>query len=203
MVELSSVYRLSEKQFGGFRVATRDRLPDPFGLLRAEWLPREPIEFKYDMGGKIYDVIATTYGILLLLNDRVLNVLRDEGVTGWTTYPVTVTDKKEVQIEGYHGFAVTGRCGCLDDTRRQLIWKPPHRADLPAYQVWKGLYFDEETWDGSDIFCPMGTGDIPPRKCAMLLVVERVKHALEKARVTNARFGPVSEFETRKLSSTE
>lgn len=47
-------------------------------------------------------------------SDRVIDLLRDEGFTGWDTFPVEVYLKDGSRLLGYQGLIVTGKCGALD-----------------------------------------------------------------------------------------
>jgi hypothetical protein len=37
--------------------------------------------------------------------------LEENQFTGWKIYPIKLFDKKENEVEGYHGLSVTGICG--------------------------------------------------------------------------------------------
>lgn len=140
-------------------------------------------------GSTAYDLISTAMPPLLLVSDKVIAVLR--GFSGWTTYPVQVHGKKGELIPGYHGLAVTGRCGPFDYTKSTpRICEPPVPQGRRA-RIWFGLCFDEKTWDGKDIFVPEGT--------RMKVVVEAVKEALEKAKITNIRFESLAECQNQNV----
>jgi hypothetical protein len=160
-----------------FQVALRDPEWDdilgPYKLWRAETLPTKPVIFEHDLGREPMDLIRTGHGdMLFLLADRVIELLRKGAVTGWTTYAVEVYGKRGVQIPGYQGFAVTGRCGGAVDTKTQEDGKPVY-------------YLDPNTWDGSDIFL---MGD--ERDC---YVTARARDLLKTAEVRNIRWKPVWE----------
>jgi hypothetical protein len=71
-----------------------------------------------------------------------------------------VYDRDGAEIPGYQGLIVTGRCG---STRANRV-----------------LPLDLQSWDGSDVFVREGTGEV--------YVTERVRNALEDARITNVAF---------------
>jgi hypothetical protein len=54
--------------------------------------------------------------------------------------------------------------------------------------VWKGLFFDPESWDGSDFF-------MPAERVGYVFVVEAVKRAFERAKIRNVEFKPLDQFE--------
>lgn len=51
------------------------------------------------------------------------------------------------------------------------------------------MNFDPDSWDGSDISIPPGTG--------FMMMVGRAKRAIEKAQLTNAVFHPATETENQ------
>lgn len=64
---------------------------------------------------------------------------------------------------GYHGLIFRGRCGPIDHSKSEEVMRQMPARTVPFL---KGLYFDPETWDGSDIFMPslenwrLITGDV-------------------------------------------
>jgi hypothetical protein len=131
------------------------------------------------------DIIHTTFAAPVLVSDRVLGILKLGEFTGWDTYPVKVFGKEGVPMPGYSGLAVRGRCGPID---RGLSKKIDKIYPGGVFPVWRGMYFDAATWDGSDVFMPAGNG-------GWIFVVEAVKRAFDKAKVKNVRFTPLDEVE--------
>lgn len=171
--------------YGALYVRPRTPIVDDLTLMKAEALPSEPVVFEYSGGGKPRDVIETEYPILELFSDRIVDVLQNKGFRGWTTYPVIIYGKKGELVEGYHGFAVTGRCGPIDNSlSRQIVVPPPVPQGQPG-PGWQGLYFDPDSWDDSDIFTPQG---------GWVFVVEAVRKALKRARVKNLYFRSLTEI---------
>jgi hypothetical protein len=93
-------------------------------------------------------------------------------------------------VEDYKLLVVTGRAGGIQNDRSSKLWKMPPPGGNP-YEAWKGIYFDENSWDGSDMFCLGET--------AHIVVVERLKQALTREGVTNIEFVPLADVE--RLSS--
>lgn len=163
-----------------------ERIPDGYALYGGEVRPDRPLIFDFKKGASgstAYDFVGTTLPPLKLISDRVVEVLRS--FSGWSTYPVEVYGKKGERIPGYHGLSITGRCGPIDDSRSQPRIRPPASPAGRATREWIGLYFDPATWDGSDLFLPRGSGGT--------FVTEAVKTALERARITNVQFTPLTE----------
>lgn len=193
-LECSQAFDLGEGYEGlgpggrALRVRSRELLHNSSEIARAEEKVSEPIEFVRDEGRKPHDLIGTSYGRPLLVSERFLDVLREHGFTGWTTFPIRVFLDRGSELEGYHGFAVTGRCGPIDDSLSEEVILPPPAPGGRARAGLRGLCFPPESWDGSDIFTSEAGG-------AAIFVVERVKQALEEAGVTNVAFERLSEIE--------
>lgn len=182
----SSIYHLTST--GSDRPFRADvDLPDEFAVTRAEMIPPKPVRARWAMGSKKPgDVIWTTYySVPLLVSERVIRMLRDEGFKGWRTYEVDLRGNDDAPILGYYGLAVHGRCGPIDNAKSVQV---PKQYPGGVFPVWKGLYFDPTTWDGSDIFMPEG------RKGSKF-VAEGVKQAFEKAKVKNVLFTALDEVE--------
>lgn len=154
-------------------------------LSRGELMPDQPIRFTAAMGGQPAPILWTRFPPLVCIHQRVVEVLSEHNFTGRATYPVDVYGRKGEPIPDYHGFAVTGRGGKRDISRSKLITKPPPVEGGQPYQVYLGLYFHPEQWDGSDIF-------LVDNSC---VVCETVVKAFKRAKISNVRFTPLPEDE--------
>ena len=85
------------------------------------------------------------------LGTEMVSSLQEAGISGWSTYPVELFGKQGEPLGTYHGLIVHGRCGAVDKSRSVRTTK-----EFPGgvFPIWRGLYFDEDSWDGSDIFMP-------------------------------------------------
>lgn len=142
-----------------------------------------PIIFKHEYGKRLDDIIKTGYSSLHLISNRFKQVLEEGHFTGWKTFPVKVLNKKGIEIEGYHGLSVTGRCGPVDWDKSQIIQKP-FLKDGPLARYYKGFYVDH--WDGSDFFIP--------EEYYTICVTKRVAETLVKAKLTNIQLVNFAEF---------
>ncbi len=160
---------------------------EAFALTRAELHPTHPITIKWTMGRAkpAEQVMWTTYSAPIIIADSVVHLLRSHGFTGWSLYEVSVHDKQGQLVPGYHGLAVTGRCGDIDWAKGVEV---PRILPAGIFPVWKGLFFDPESWDGSDFF-------MPAQSVGYVLVVEEVKKAFERAKIKNVSFTPLDQFE--------
>jgi Immunity protein family (Imm11) len=186
-----SRFHLMEEGFerGALRVRSRSELPaDAIHLTRAEAEVVEPIIFDWDEGQRRYDLVGTTWAVLDIVSDRFAALLRERGLTGWRTYPVAICGKDGEAVSGYHGLAVTGRCGPIEWERSERVILPPSVPKGRTRAGWRGLYFTPESWDGSDLFVPADGG-------GYVIVTDAVKNASEDRRLTNVTFTRLTEFE--------
>lgn len=134
-------------------------------------------------------VIWTRLVSPFLVTESFARQLEDEGLSGWDTYAVEVSGKDGSTIPGYRGFVITGRCGPVDDRRSIQV---PKVYPAGTFPVWKGVFFHEESWDGSDFFMPEGSS-------GWMFAVERVVDAFRRAKIRNVEFTPLAEVERMRL----
>lgn len=148
---------------------------------------RRPLQFDVAQGIRASDFLWTQLINPVCISERVVCILRNNEVSGWATYPVEVFDKEGNLLSEYHGLAVTGAVCEADFSRSTVVTKPPPTPRGKSYKVYRGLHFNEEDWDGSDMFWVGG----------VRVVVERVKELLEQEMVENVRFTPLPDWEVR------
>jgi hypothetical protein len=160
---------------------------DAFAVTRAE-ISVDSVEVRWSMGASAPgDIVRTTIAAPMIVSDRVVTILRV--FSGWITYPVKLIGKNGSQLPGYHGLAITGRCGPIDNARAIKFDKI-----MPGgiYPWWRGLYFDPMTWDGTDLFMPID-------RVGWIFVVERVRRALERANVGDLVFTSLDDIERMQI----
>jgi hypothetical protein len=143
------------------------------------------------MGGhKPSDIVRATTAAPVIISDRVRRLLSEKEFSGWKTYPIEVSGKEGVTLPGYHGLAVHGRCGPIENAR-----SVPFEKSMPGgtFTWFQGLYFDPATWDGSDIFMPMD-------RVGWIFVVEGVKNAFVASKVKNVVLTRLSDVERMTVS---
>jgi hypothetical protein len=64
-----------------------------------------------------------------------------------------------------------------------------------VFPWWRGYYFDEESWDGSDIF-------MPTERSLVFFVVDRVRRALNRAKVRNIDLVALDQMERIPIPNT-
>lgn len=120
----------------------------------------------------------------VLFSSRVVDALQKHEVTGWKAKNVRLVGKSGEEIEGYSLLVVVGRCGQVQYERSERVSKSYPAGEFPAL---KGLYFDESSWDGSDVFmCESGQKSI--------FVTKRAKDAIETV-ARKAEFPSLADWE--------
>lgn len=153
---------------------------------RGEQSSERRVLVRQDLGRKPFDFIWVS--LAPIIHQRVIEVLRLCGATGWSTYPVEIVDKADGPVREYHGLSVTGRCQSmfLDAEHSELVYVECPMALAPKY---RGLYITKDSWDGADLFT------CADKQTDFIVVTEKVRTAFAKAKVTNVRFQPTSEVE--------
>lgn len=186
-MEFDKIYSLNNAfKRGALHVESNQKL-DKKRIFKGQETVDQQLKFKYHSGSHPQDLIGTTNAWIKLISNKVVKVLNQHGFKGWSTIPALVYSKQQEQIDGYHVLRVHGRCGPIDDSKSREVVIPPKSPKGKPRKGLMGLYFDQESWDGSDIFSPEGTG--------FVFVTEKVKLALEEAEVSNLIFKAITEIE--------
>lgn len=147
---------------------------DGFAVVRGELEVHEPATVRWVSGRrKPQDFVWTSIVAPIVASDKVLKALGAISATGWVSYPVDLRGADDEPISAYSGIAVLGRCGPIQ-VERCLPVKKQYPGGI--FSVNQGYFFDERSWDGSDLF-------VPADGSATVFVVERVMHALAKAKI--------------------
>jgi hypothetical protein len=171
---------------GAMHVAPLRDIPDPFGVFRGECPCPPGLRFQRVKGSRPVDLVGTTLPPLTLLSGRTFEALSTSGMTGWEAHPVPVELSAGGDALDYSLLIVRGRSGPVDNSLS-------HRAVLPApvggrtMSGWKGLFFNDSSWDGTDLFTPRDSG--------YLCVTQRVKKLFEAKGFTNMRFDSLAAVE--------
>jgi hypothetical protein len=158
---------------------------------RGEGQPADIVPVPWAMGRATpSDVAWTTCGHPMIVSARVIRTLQEHRVTGWSTYPVVVSDRHGDVVEGYAGLAITGRCDPIDIARSSVVVREYPAGWFPKF---RGRFLELDSWDGSDLFMerPDARGDLTLLRYA----TARVVRVLERAKVRPLRFTRLSELE--------
>jgi hypothetical protein len=120
-------------------------------LLAGETRSINPIVIRRSEGNRLADIVWTGHPGIVLISRRLKEAFESRHLSGWSTYAVNLETQGPTQRD-YFGLVITGRCGPPDYSRSERV----RRDDMPG-RFFRGLYFGEESWDGSDFFLPRGT----------------------------------------------
>ncbi len=148
---------------------------------------QEPVQFDAAQGLKATDFLWTQLVTPVCVSEKVVRILKESGISGWSVYPVEVFDHEGKSHANYHGLAIAGAACEADYNRSTVIAKPPPTPRGRSYDVYRGLFFDEDKWDGSDMFWVGG----------VRVVVKKVKEVFEQSGIKNVCFTPLIEREVR------
>lgn len=135
-----------------------------------------PVTFKQEYGKNLRDILGTGWPKLYLISDKLKAVLESNELTGWKTFPIKLYDKKGNEINGYHGFSMTGHCSRINYGKSEIIEKRLV-PNGPVCKFYKGIVIDN--WDGSDFFTPDETYHT--------FITKRAAEILKKNKITNMR----------------
>jgi hypothetical protein len=132
---------------------------------------------------KVGDFVWTWYSDCLI-TEKVLNLFREAGITGFTVKPVEIKPKTEkghllTKSRVLWELVVTGKGGDADPRSGiRLVYTCPHCGMIRYSSFQDGIIVDEQTWDGSDFFTVTGY----PK---FILVTERAKDLIVEHGLTN------------------
>ena len=145
-----------------------------------------PIKFRQVYGKKLQDILDTGWPSLFLISEKMKAVLENNNLTGWKSYDIKVFDMLGLEIKGYFGFSVTGRCGPIDYSKSEIIEK--RLVDKgPLVKYYRGLHVGLNEWDGSDFFLP--------EKYFGVIITQKAAETIKKSNLTNIRLENIAEIE--------
>ena len=199
-------FQVGNSSLDTFRNGERIKLFDRDILLRGDINKLKlPIIWYHEHGSKLGDVLNTGSVSLYLISDKFRNILVENKITGWKTFPVIVYDKKDEEVPGYHGFSITGKSDPIDWSKSEIVtthqnydylvkntdamravypdWNPPPPIDFKRR---KGLHPGLDGWDGSDMFIP--------KNSRYIIVTDKVYNALAKSKLTHLELENSNEY---------
>lgn len=145
-----------------------------------------PLVFKYYSGKKLKDILDTGTISLYLISDNLKRILEKHKLTGWETYPVKIYDKNDVEIKGYHGFSITGRCGSINYDKSEILEKNSV-PNGPISKYYKGIYIGLDEWDNADFFISKGAFNT--------IMTKKAADILKEHKISNIKFENLAEME--------
>ncbi len=179
-----------------YRGSADARSEELVAFSRAERKESKAVRVKWFMGKSApSDVIWTGNAHPIFVSPRVVEILTREEFTGWDTYKARVYAKDGKLAKGYCGLAIAGRCDTPDLSRSKVVMK---RYPAKLSPVFRGTFFDPESWDGSDFF--VERPDAKGHSTMCRYVTGRVMRALKRAKVRNLAYTRLSQ-EVRDVSN--
>jgi hypothetical protein len=195
-MKIEDIYKLGEGfGRGAVRVRTSPEWQLPvrdfdIAVARGERRPETALRLEQYEGTKWFDFVGTQRAALRLVSERLLRAFEQAGLRGWEGLPIQLLDRSGKMVDGYRLLVIVGRCGPIDNARSVQVDKIV-AGNKSVAKVWQGLYFDEKTWDGSDLFSPGDT--------ALMFATSAVKQTLEREKATNISVGSLVDFERPSL----
>lgn len=171
---------------GSMRVDPCNLGIDYVSLFLGDYLPSSVVEYRQSSKACRHDdLIGSSDAVSRIMSERTIDALDASGCTGWRKYEIKLEDADGRSIQGYSGIQIVGRSGPIDPSRaRNGVIRMEGGVEYPSRL---GLYFDTETWDGSDVFCPIGT--------TLFLVTNKVKTVIDELACTNVQLTSLAEAE--------
>ena len=161
-------------------------------LLRAEYTPGHltitHIAGSNEPGSLFWNRVNESFCV----NQALVNMFQEKGIKGLTFTPATVLTKSGGKtLDNYFAVSVAGRINAVDYLKTDIVYKQFPGGQFPHF---KGLYFDPESWDGSDIF--MERPDNEGKQSAFIYVTKKFVDAVIKCKVKNIGFVNFNDYLT-------
>lgn len=164
------------------RPSLQEKVRSHTRLMRGSLLQKEPVKVReaarLTPDSRMPDLhpILWTLDGCPLVTDEVFELFRD--ALGWQRCPVSLIMKDERSLNGYHGLAITGRCGRVVPNLNNVKWHEGNR-------LYVGASLDPASHDGSELCLPV--------RGAKMLVSTRIAERLATLRLPNTRIEMLSE----------
>ena len=143
-----------------------------------QWLSFPVCFRQYEKRGKQFRDVLGDGMRLILISDRMRDILLQEKLTGWKTYPILFYDYQGEEVFGYNGFSIVGRGGNISC--------PVDNAIKTIHLSKQEKLYDVRQWDGTDFF----TINMSP------FVTERAMKVMKKTKITSLIFDPIEDYYT-------
>jgi hypothetical protein len=141
------------------------------------------LAYEISHGSIWYDIVSTGHANVYLISSMMKDIIENNGFSGCRFSHASIFQNGEPIRDDYYLLAITGKAGPIDNEKSERI-SVTYKSGVKGIEF-KGLFFSEESWDGSDFFTPEGL--------VLPFVVSRVKNAIEKTNITNVKFVDASE----------
>jgi len=166
-----------------------------FGKLLRAGYNVDHLDIKYLEGSSepsnlFWNMVTETFCV----NKTLVDLLQNANISGWTGISTTVLTKSgNKSIDNYFAVTVNGRANSIDYLRTDIIFEQLPGGQFPFF---KGLFFDPESWDGSDIFMTRFDNNRKSKYTAFIYVTKKFVDTFKKNKVTNIRFVNFNDYTT-------
>lgn len=178
---------LSKKNFRG---KITDQINNPWLLIRSEIdldkLTIEHLEGGQEPGSLFWNQVNDPFCI----HNDLLDILRKNEISGWSAIPVTIESKNGIKNSSFSALKIHGRANAIDYLESDVVFVQTPRGRSASF---KGLYFEPESWDGSDLF--MSRSDNYGKSTAFVYASKKLVEIFKKAKVKNIKFTNFNDFE--------
>jgi hypothetical protein len=192
--------KLSSSTFQAGALGLKSRVEDlleadEYRLLKGDLSDfKFPIVFKQADGKILHDILDTGWASLYLISDNMKNILLENNISGWKSYPIKLYDRKNNEIQGYNGFSIIGKCNAKAKFRKDSMFEKRLIINGPLAKYYKGLNIDFTKWDGSDFFIPKGSLRIVITQNLQDIILN---HKLTNVNIRNIKDIEVSDFKIK------
>ena len=150
-----------------------------------------PISF--DIQGELCDYYM--FDNLCFISEKMLNVIRENGFTGYEIRDAvvrtwdTVKNEDDIKALKYFEMIITGRCGFIRNLSNEELahCKKCGRKYAHTGVLTEGVSFDEKSYDGSDFFAFNNLTTIP-------IVSDKIKKIITNNKLVNVSFLPLNKM---------
>lgn len=153
-------------------------------VVRGKVYPKKQIEYRRQFG-TLFDPFLTHMGPPII-HKSVYELFLEKGLTGWIATPAILHFPKKVLNYDYYTMYITGTVGPIQFEKSQLLKRETQTGMFWPYRL--GLFFDENTWDGSDFFMSTDT-------TGLIIITEKAREVILQSGTKNARITPIEDVE--------
>ena len=180
-------YVLSDKDTkGALNAAIALPEASTIDLFHGKIIPSGVIPLTKFCGNRNLDLVNAANGLFLLSN-RVIEIFKINHITGWNSLPAEIHMGKGEIINDYSLLTIHSKLVKIEYENSESVLKQPFTPAGKPIWIKRGLPFDINKWDGSDIFSAENT--------LFTFITEKVQNLLIENKCTNIKIERTSEFE--------
>ncbi|MEK6974621.1 MAG: hypothetical protein AABW41_05290 [Nanoarchaeota archaeon] len=147
-------------------------------------IKKRKVKFIIRSGTTPGDIIGGT-PVLNLFSERFVNLLKENKIKSFKNYPVIFDSKYDITTKYYYLEFPSKFSEILLKGKSKHHIYVTDKGEMAKFGQ-KGLYFDLQEWDGSDIFGIKNT--------SLVIVTKRLKVLIERAKLKNVMFTNLEDF---------